>query len=180
MVWSRALCIFYFINDSNRCMVYLLDKIEVWNDWNCLIYEVEIVVIRKILFLWLDHKGEYLSYKVSKYLRVKKIVPQTYISWDAIGVWSIRDVIKPCWTWLDQWWNKLPIYFVDYYLETTTCHWIECHHNPLKWQRTSYSCLFLNFGMQGICKLFTTKVRLVSLCRLSQRMSMGISMNPNT
>jgi hypothetical protein len=35
-----------FINDSNRCMVYLLDEIEVWNDWNWAIYEVEIVVIR--------------------------------------------------------------------------------------------------------------------------------------
>jgi hypothetical protein len=71
---------------------------------------------------------------------------------------------------------------VDYALETTAFYWIEHHHNPLKWHRTSYSCLFLNFGMHGISKMFTTKIRLVSLCRLSQRMSMGISsvVNLNT
>jgi hypothetical protein len=70
---------------------------------------------------------------------------------------------------------------VDCALETTAFHWIEHHHNPLKWHRTSYSGLFLNFGMQGICKMFTTKIGLVSLCRLSQRMAMGFSstMNPN-
>jgi hypothetical protein len=35
--------------------------------------------------------------------------------------------------------------------------------------------------MHGICKMFTTKVGLVSLCRLSQRMSMGVpsAINPN-
>jgi hypothetical protein len=71
---------------------------------------------------------------------------------------------------------------VDYALETTAFHWIECHHNPLKWHHTSYSCLFLNFGMPGISKMFTTKIRLVSLCRLSKRMSMVIpsTMNPNS
>jgi hypothetical protein len=70
---------------------------------------------------------------------------------------------------------------VDYALETTAFYWIVCHHNPLKWHRTSYSCLFLNFGMHGIYKMFTTKVGLVSLCRLSQRMSMGVpsAINPN-
>jgi hypothetical protein len=62
-------------------MVYVLDEIEVWNDCNCSIYEVEIVVIRKFKFLWLDHKEEYLSYKFSKHLRVKWIVSQTCISW---------------------------------------------------------------------------------------------------
>jgi hypothetical protein len=32
-----------------------------------------------------------------------------------------------------------------------------------------------------MCKMFTTKIGLVSLCRLSQRMSMGIpsAINPN-
>jgi hypothetical protein len=29
-------------------MVYLLDEKELWNDWNCSIYEVEIVVTRII------------------------------------------------------------------------------------------------------------------------------------
>jgi hypothetical protein len=71
---------------------------------------------------------------------------------------------------------------VDYALETTAFHWIEHHHNPLKWHHTSYSCLFSNFGMHDMSKMFTTKIGLVSLCRLSQRMSMGIpsTMNPNT
>jgi hypothetical protein len=70
---------------------------------------------------------------------------------------------------------------VDYALETTAFHWIECQHNSLKWHHTSYSCLFLNFGMHSISKMFTTKVGLVSLCRLSQRMSMGVpsAIHPN-
>jgi hypothetical protein len=67
-------------------MVYLLDVIEVQNDWNCSIYEVEIVVTRKFKFLWLDHKEEYLSYKFSKHLRVKGIVPQTCIMINTIWV----------------------------------------------------------------------------------------------
>jgi hypothetical protein len=70
------------------CMVYLLDEIEIWNDWNCSIYEVEIIVTRKFKYLWLDHNRVYLSYKFSKHLRVKEIVSQTCISWNAIGVWS--------------------------------------------------------------------------------------------
>jgi hypothetical protein len=91
-------------------------------------------------------------------------------------------VIKPCLTWLDQWWNKTANIIYGLCFRNYRFHWIEYHHNPLKWHRTSYNCLFLNFGMQGICKMFTTKIELVSLCRLSQRMSMGIpsTMNPNT
>jgi hypothetical protein len=60
-------------------MVYLLGEKEVWNDWNCLIHEVEIVVTMNIQVLWLDHKEEYLCYKFSKHLRVKWIVSQTCI-----------------------------------------------------------------------------------------------------
>jgi hypothetical protein len=104
------------------CMVYLLDEKEVWNDWNCSIHEVN-YCNKKNSVLWLDHKGEYLSYKFNKHLRVKGIVPQTCIVINTIWVWSfLMDVIKPCLTWLDQWWNKLPILFVDYVLETTAFH----------------------------------------------------------
>jgi hypothetical protein len=52
-------------------------------------YEVKIVVTRKFKFLWLDYKEKYLSYKFSKHLRVKEIVPQTFILRNAIVVWSI-------------------------------------------------------------------------------------------
>jgi hypothetical protein len=87
------------------CMVYLLGEKEVWNDWNCSINKVEIVVTRKVL--WLDHKEEYLSYKFSKHLRVKGIVPQTCIVIKHhMSMEFSMDVIKCCLTWLDQWWNK--------------------------------------------------------------------------
>jgi hypothetical protein len=102
-VKSIAVCFLF----HQWCMVYLLDEIEVWNDWNCSICEVEIVVTRKFKYLWLDHKGEYLSYKFSKHLRVKGIIPQTCIVIKHhMSMEFLMDVIKPCLTWLDQWWNK--------------------------------------------------------------------------
>ena len=39
-------------------------------------HEVEIIVTRKIKYLWLDHRGEYLSYEFSKHHKSWGVVPQ--------------------------------------------------------------------------------------------------------
>jgi hypothetical protein len=88
-------------------MVYLLDEKEVWNDWNCSIYKVEIVVTRKFKYLWLDHKGEYLSYKFSKHLKSwVNCFTNLHLMKRHKSMEFSMGVIKPCLTWLDQWWNK--------------------------------------------------------------------------
>jgi hypothetical protein len=44
------------------CMVYLLGEKEVWNDWNCSIYEVVIVVTRKFQFYdWIIKKNIWVT-----------------------------------------------------------------------------------------------------------------------
>jgi hypothetical protein len=106
VVHGEKLSVVYFLFHQ-WCMVYLLGEKEVWNDWNCSIYEVEIIVTRKFKYLWLDHNRAYLSYKFSKHLKVRGIVPQTCIVIKHhMSMEFSMGVIKPCLTLLDQWWNK--------------------------------------------------------------------------
>jgi hypothetical protein len=55
--------------------VYLLDKEEAWNIlkmFKVFLDEVENHCNKIIKNLWLDHKGRYLSYKLSKHLKVEE------------------------------------------------------------------------------------------------------------
>jgi hypothetical protein len=88
-------------------IVYLLDEKEVWNDWNCSIYEVKIVVTRKFKYLWLDHKREYLNYKFSKHLKSwGNCFTNLHLMKRHRSMEFSMGAIKPCLTWLDQWWDK--------------------------------------------------------------------------
>ena len=132
---------------------------------------------KKIMFLQFDYGKEYLSYKFSEclmsceksfitYTSRNSTVSGTSVKMYSNHLWhgKIKDDI-----------NQFAIIpFKGNALETAAFTQKRAPSGLLKWRhgmvRPTMLCLFLTFGIWGLCKIFTNlfQIRQVLLCRLSQ------------
>lgn len=88
--WFKWIYWYIYLMRKKYEIFEMVQRISAWSKNHC---------NKKIKYLWLDHRGEHLSYKFSKHLKSCRICSTTYASRNTIGSMECsRDIIEPCWT----------------------------------------------------------------------------------